>query len=145
MKAGPSKTVVFDYQLYNKDGELMESSGEGNPLSFVFGGGTIIPGLEKGLEGLEPGDTREIVVEPEEAYGVRDPNLVQHVPRDRFPEGFGFEEGMSYSATTDGGDNVSFLVVNQDNENVEIDLNHPLAGETLRFEVIIRDVQYVEA
>ena len=145
MKAGPSKTVVFDYQLYNEEGELMESSGEGNPLSFVFGEGAIIPGLEKELEGLEPGDTKEVVVEPKEAYGVRDPNLVQHVPRDRFPDGFDFEEGMTYSATTDGGNNVSFLVVGQDNDNVEIDLNHPLAGQTLRFEVIIRDVQDAEA
>lgn len=140
MKVGPKKTVVFDYQLYTKDGELVESSSEGDPLSFVFGEGNIIPGLEKGLEGMEPGDVKEIVVEPEEAYGQKDPNLIQQVPRDRFPADFAFQEGMSYSATTDSGNIVSFQVLSLDDDSIEIDLNHPLAGETLRFEVTMRDV-----
>jgi len=141
MKVGPNKAVSFDYRLYEEGGELIESSPEGEPLSFVFGEGSIIPGLERELEGMEAGDSKDVTVKPEDAYGVRDPGLVQKVPKERFAEGSSLEVGMSYVGRTEAGQVINFLITAMDDENVEIDLNHPLAGVNLRFEVTIQDVK----
>lgn len=140
MKVGPNKKVSLDYRLYDEGGELLDRSVEGNPLSFVFGEGSIIPGLEKELEGMEAGEDKEVVVKPEDAYGPKDPNLIQQVPRERFEAGSDLEVGMSYTGRTDAGQIVNFRVVGMDDSNVEIDLNHPLAGMTLRFEVTVTEV-----
>ena len=141
MKVGPNKAVVFDYRLYDEDGELIECSPEGESLTFVFGEGSIIPGLERELEGMEPGESKEVVVKPEDAYGLRDPGLVQQVPKERFAEGSDLELGMSYMGRTDTGQVINFLISGMDDQNVEIDLNHPLSGMDLRFQVNIKDVQ----
>jgi len=145
MKVGPNKTVAFDYRLYDEDGELIESSPDDEPLNFVYGEGSIIPGLERELEGMEPGDSKEVVVKPEDAYGDRDPELVQKVPKERFAEGSTLEVGMSYIGRTEAGHVINFLITAMDDENVQIDMNHPLAGINLRFEVTIKDVKDVEA
>ena len=145
MKVGPDKAVSFDYRLYEEGGELIESSPEGEPLSFVFGEGSIIPGLERELEGMEAGESKEVTVKPEDAYGERDPGLVQKVPKERFAEGSSLEVGMSYVGRTEAGQVINFLITSMDDENVEIDLNHPLAGVNLRFEVTIQDVKDSEA
>ncbi|RJP30780.1 MAG: peptidylprolyl isomerase [Actinobacteria bacterium] len=140
MKVGPNKTVAFDYRLYEEGGELIESSPEDEPLSFVYGEGSIIPGLERELEGMQPGESKEVVVKPEDAYGLRDPELVQQVPRERFAAGSTLEVGMSYVGRTEAGHVINFLITSMDDDKVEIDMNHPLAGTTLRFEVTINDV-----
>lgn len=140
MKVGPGKTIVLDYQLFGEDGEVLDESTENNPLCFVFGEGSIIPGLEKGLEGMEAGEDKEIIVKPEDAYGSRNPELIHLVPRHLFAEGSNLERGMSYTGRTEAGNLINFTVLGMDDENVEIDLNHPLAGMTLRFQVTIRDV-----
>lgn len=141
MKAGPNKTVFFDYRLYGEDGTLIDNSPEGEPLGFVFGEGSIIPGLERELEGMEPGESKEVVVKAEDAYGPKDPDLVQKVPRERFDGGAELEVGTSYIGKTDDGRAINFLIVSLDEGSVEIDLNHPLAGMELRFEVTIKDVR----
>ncbi len=141
MKTGPNKTVFFDYRLFDEDGVLIDSSPEGQPLGFVFGEGSIIPGLERELEGMEPGESKEVTVKPEDAYGLRDPELVQLVPKERFAGGPELQIGTSYTGRTDGGQLISFLIIGMDDQNVEIDMNHPLAGMDLRFQVTIKEVQ----
>lgn len=141
MKAGPNRTIFFDYRLYDEDGLLVDSSPEGEPLGFVFGEESIIPGLERELEGMEPGESKEVVVQPEDAYGLRDPGLVQQVPRGRFAGGPELEVGTSYIGRTDDGRVINFRIIGMDEENIEIDLNHPLSGMSLRFEVTIKDVR----
>lgn len=141
MKVGPNTIAVIDYELFDEGGELIESSSGETPFTFSFGAGDVIPGLEKELEGMEPGQSKKIVVAPEEAYGMKDPNLVQQVPRANFPDGFPLETGVSYLAKTDTGATVNFQVLGFDDQNVEIDLNHPLAGMTLHFAVEIREVR----
>jgi FKBP-type peptidyl-prolyl cis-trans isomerase 2 len=145
MKVGPNKTVTFDYRLFDEEGALLESSPEEQPLCFVFGEGSIIPGLEREMEGMEPGESKEVVVDSEDAYGARDPGLVQQVPKERFAGGPDLQVGTSYTGRTEGGQIINFLIVGMDGENVEIDLNHPLSGMSLRFEVTVRDVSECEA
>ncbi len=140
MKVEPFKTVVLHYQLFDETGELIDSSSEGHPFSFVFGEGSIIPGLERELEGMEPGEEKEIVVQPEDGYGPRNPNLIQQVPKGVFAGGAELEVGMSYTGRTEAGNVVNFTVTGMNEQTVEIDLNHPLAGKTLRFNVTIEEV-----
>ena len=145
MKAGPNKTVFFDYRLFDEGGIMIDCSPEGQPLDFVFGEGSIIPGLERELEGMEPGESKEVVVKPEDAYGLRDPELVQQVPKEHFDGGPELEIGTSYTGRTDAGQVINFLISGMDENNVEIDMNHPLAGMNLRFQVTIREVQEGDA
>jgi FKBP-type peptidyl-prolyl cis-trans isomerase SlyD len=145
MKVGPNTTVFFEYRLLDEDGMLLESSPEDQPLDFVFGEGSIIPGLESGMEGMEPGESKDVVVKPEEAYGLRDPGLVQKISKERFAGATDLEVGKSYTARTDAGQIVNFRIIAIDDENMEIDLNHPLAGMNLRFQVTVKDVSQKEA
>ena len=141
MKIGPGTVAALSYNLYDEAGELIESTREGEPFIFAYGQEQIIPGLEKGLAGLEAGATADVVVAPEEGYGPREPELVQQVCRAHLPQEVELEVGNSYRAVTEGGSLVSFVILGYDDENVEIDLNHPLAGETLRFEVEVLEVR----
>jgi FKBP-type peptidyl-prolyl cis-trans isomerase SlyD len=145
MKAGPNRTVFLDYQLYDEDGLVIDNSPEGEPLCFVFGEGSIIPGLERELEGMVPGESKEVVVKPEDAYGPRDPGLVQQVPKERFAGGPDLVVGTSYIGKTDDGQVINFLIIGMDDHSIEIDLNHPLAGMSLRFQVIIKEVREGDA
>lgn len=140
MQVGLGKTVTFYYRLYDEAGTLIDASAENDPMSFVFGEGSIIPGLEREMAGMEPGDSKEVLVKPEDAYGLHDPNLVHQVPRERFEGSADLEVGMTYMGRTDTGGLINFKVLSINDENVEIDLNHPLAGVNLRFEVTIQDV-----
>ncbi len=140
MKIGPDTVVSISYNLYDEDGQLLEATTPEDPFVFVFGHDMIVPGLERALEGMEPGQTLDVTIAPEDAYGLREPGLVQQVPRSQFPDDVELEMGMQYRAVTDAGNLIIFAVVGMDEQNVEIDLNHPLAGETLRFEVQVVDV-----
>ena len=140
MQVGLGRTVTFHYRLYDEAGTLIDASADGDPMSFIFGEGSIIPGLEREMEGMEPGQSKEVLVKPEDAYGPHDPSLVHNVPRERFEGSADLEVGMTYMGRTDSGGLINFKILSMDDENVEIDLNHPLAGVNLRFEVTIQDV-----
>ncbi len=141
MKIGPDTLVSISYNLYDESGEQIEATREGEPFVFAYGQEMIIPGLESGLTGLEEGAATDIVVSSEDGYGPRDPELIQQVCREQFPDEIELEVGRSYRAVTDGGSLMFFVIMGYDDENVEIDLNHPLAGETLRFEVEVLEVR----
>jgi FKBP-type peptidyl-prolyl cis-trans isomerase SlyD len=140
MKIGPDTVVSISYNLYDEEGKLLEATTPEDPFIFAFGREMIVPGLERALEGMEPGQSIDVTVAPEDAYGPREPGLVQQIPRAQFPDDVDLEVGMQYRAVTDAGNLIIFAVVGLDDQNVEIDLNHPLAGETLRFEVQVVEV-----
>lgn len=140
MQIAPNKVVTIDYTLKDDGGQVLESSSGREPLSYVHGNGNIIPGLESALEGKEPGETVTVAVPPEEAYGQRDDNMTAAVPRDRFEGVESVEEGMQFQAQSDEGTRIVTVVDVQD-EEVTVDANHPLAGQTLNFEVEIKDVR----
>jgi len=143
--------VVLDYVLY-----VQSSSGEGEededevvaeqtdeegsePVRYVHGYGMLVPGLEQGLLGMAPGETREIVVPPELAYGPVDPDQEVWVDREDFPPDIEVDD--EFTATGPDGEETSVRVVEISDDAVLIDRNHPLAGETLRFDVIVREVR----
>ncbi len=129
--------VSFHYTLIDKEtGAIIESSQEAEPITFLVGAGEIIQGLENRMLGMKQGERRTIEVPAEEAYGPRDPNQIQRVPREYFSN-IPLEKGITLQAHTPDGRTVTMVVVNFDEEEVVVDLNHPLAGKDLLFEVEI--------
>ncbi len=142
MKATSNKVVTFHYTLRDKEtGEVLDSSqAYGQPLAVLFGAQNIIPGLEKRMEGMEPGEKKTIEVPAAEAYGEKDPNLIQQAPREYF-QGVELEKGLPLQAQTPEGQIINMIVVDFDDNTVTVDMNHPLAGKDLVFDVEVVDVR----
>ncbi|WP_457625797.1 FKBP-type peptidyl-prolyl cis-trans isomerase [Persephonella sp.] len=142
MKATSNKVVTFHYTLKDKEtGQVLDSSQEyGQPLTVLFGAENIIPGLESRMEGMETGEKRTIEVPAQEAYGEKNPELVQQVPREYF-QGIELEKGIPLQAQTPDGQIINMIVVDFDDNTVTVDMNHPLAGKDLIFEVEVVNVR----
>lgn len=132
--------VSIHYSLKDKDGVLLDSSENKEPLHYLHGAANIIPGLERQLTGKARGDRLDITVEPGEAYGERHDALVQDVPRAAFQGTQELAPGMRFQAETDSGPQ-SVIITAVTDEAVTVDANHPLAGETLHFNVSIENVR----
>ncbi|HEY6101551.1 MAG TPA: peptidylprolyl isomerase [Anaeromyxobacter sp.] len=141
MKIANGTVVGIDYSLHLGDGQVVDASAPGDPLTYLHGEGQIVPGLETALEGLDVGDTKQVVVAPAQGYGEHDPRGVQEVPRGAFPPGFEPKVGMELTAEGQNGEPVPFAIREVKLDNVVIDLNHPLAGKTLHFDVTVREVR----
>jgi len=120
--------------------EVLDSNKGMDPLEFVMGHGQLIPGLETQLVGMDKGDTAEITVQPADAYGEKNEDAIQQIPREQF-EGVDLEIGMSLYGQGAEGETVQVIVKDFNDENVTVDYNHPLAGKELMFAVVIDDVR----
>lgn len=126
--------VELQYKLW-ADGELAEESEDDDPLVYLHGHDNIIPGLERELYGLSIGDEKEILVEPQDAYGEHDPENVEEVEREDLPLGFEPEEDMLLEVQDEDGNVYVAQVLEVTDDTVTLDFNHPMAGKQLRFEV----------
>ncbi len=133
--------VAFDYCLTLDSGEEIDKSPEGQPLGFITGTGQIIPGLEKEMMGMSVGDSVKISVEPENAYGMANPDLFQEVKREQFPADMEIKPGMTFQSQGPQGPMIINVSEIKDENTVIIDLNHPLAGKRLHFDVKIAEVR----
>ncbi|MBB3140275.1 FKBP-type peptidyl-prolyl cis-trans isomerase [Halomonas organivorans] len=140
MQIAQNSVVAFHYTLTNDAGEVLDSSEGREPLTYLHGAGNIIPGLEKEMEGRTAGDKLQAKVAPEEGYGEVQPQLVQEVPRDAFQGVENVEAGMQFQAQTQGGP-LMVTVTKVEGDTVTVDGNHPLAGQTLNFDVEIAEVR----
>jgi FKBP-type peptidyl-prolyl cis-trans isomerase SlyD len=140
VRIGPNAYAEVDYILEGEDGEVLDDStaDDGEPLRYVHGYGMLVPGLEKGLAGLGTGDAAEIVIPPEEAYGLHDEELVFTVDRSDAPQA---GEGDEIVLEGEDGDETVAHVVEVGEDELVVDGNHPLAGLTLRYRVHIRAVR----
>lgn len=145
MKIGPDAIVSLQYTLRGSDGEILDQSEDSDPLVYLHGHGVLVPGLEKALEGHVAGDVVKAVVPPEEGYGHKsgEPPLV--VPREQLPPGLDPQVGMSITATDPDGETVEFTVVGTNPTEILLSTEHPLAGETLHFEVTVQGVRVATA
>jgi FKBP-type peptidyl-prolyl cis-trans isomerase SlyD len=136
------QVVSLHYTLRDEDGDIIDSSAGRDPLQFIQGAGQIISGLEESLYGMQVGDEKQVTVEPENAYGQVDPDAFQLVPRDRFPDDLDLKEGMGFRMRdSETGEVIVAYVEKLRPDGVVLDLNHPLAGETLDFQVRVEDVR----
>jgi FKBP-type peptidyl-prolyl cis-trans isomerase SlyD len=140
MQIGKNKVVSIDYTLTNDIGQVLDSSNGRAPLSYLHGNGSIIPGLEAALDGKSSGDALQVSIPPEQAYGVKDESLVKSLPKNLFRGADDIQVGMQFQAQTQGGPRV-VTVVGVEEENVTVDANHPLAGQTLNFDVKVVEVR----
>lgn len=114
------------------DGHVFDSSEGRDPLEFTLGSRQVIAGFDSGVEGMAVGEKKTVAIEPEDAYGNHNPDMVQKVQRTQFPEDADIKVGTQFQASTDGGP-VVVTVVAMDNDEVTIDANHALAGKRLNF------------
>ena len=134
------KEVTINYTM-SVDGQKVDSTYDRSPLTFVQGQGTIMPGLAKGINGLKSGDKKSITVLPEDGYGPVNPQAVMEVPRAQFPAEMDLKPGMALQAGTPNGGQRVLRVVDVKGNTVVVDMNHPLAGKTLTFDVEVLAVK----
>lgn len=137
-KAGDKLRMHYTGRL--DDGTVFDSSEGRDPLEFTLGVGEIIPGLDRGMEGMSVGEERQLSIPPEEAYGPRDETRVQSVPREAIPDHIPTEPGTQLSVQTPEGQTIPVVVGNVTESHVELDANHPLAGQTLKFDVTLVEI-----
>jgi FKBP-type peptidyl-prolyl cis-trans isomerase SlyD len=128
--------VSLDYTL-TVNGEIIDSTKDSYPLEYIQGHHNIIPGLENALMGLSIGETKEVLVPCDEAYGQVNPNAFTDVSRSQFPEGFELIAGRSLRISTTSGRLMTATIAEFNDETVKLDLNHPLAGKDLLFNASI--------
>lgn len=140
MQIAKNAVVAIDYTLTDDNGQVLDTSQERGPLSYLHGAGNIIPGLEKALEGKAEGEKVNVTVPPEDGYGQRDESLVQAVPKKMFAETAEPEPGMQFQAMGPDGARI-LTVMKVEDDQVTVDANHPLAGQQLNFDVAVVDVR----
>src|SRR6056297_1282542 len=144
MQVQNDHVVSIDYTLKNDAGEVMDSSEQTGPMAYLHGHQNIIPGLEKALDDKAVGETLSVSIEPADAYGERNEEMIQTVPRSMFQGVDEIEPGMRFQAQTEGG--VTVVTIKDVNgDEITLDGNHELAGETLHFDVEVKDVRPASA
>jgi FKBP-type peptidyl-prolyl cis-trans isomerase SlyD len=133
-------SVSFDYTLKDADGKVIETSKGNKPLNYIHGQKSMIPGLEKQLAGMKVGDEKNVRVKPEDAYGPVNKNAFQEVPKEKIPAN-GLKLGAVLAAKSPEGQVVPMRVHEIKEKTVVMDMNHPMAGKTLVFDVKIVDIQ----
>lgn len=144
MKVQPNRVVTLHYRLFLEDtGELLEDTeAKGAPFQFIYGVDQILPALEAALLDMEEGEEKEVVLSPEEAYGPMDPDAIDVLERSAFGDAAeDLTPGMMFYATTQTGQQIPFYIKEIRGDEVVIDFNHPLAGETLRFQLKVQSVR----
>ena len=136
-----NKVASIDYTLTNDAGETLDTSIGKEPLNYIQGHQNIIPGLEKALEGKSVGEKLTVTVPPEEAYGTSSPASIQTVSKEVFQGVDNIDVGMQFQAQGEGGQPIIVTVTKVEDDQVTIDGNHPLADQTLTFDVEIKEVR----
>jgi FKBP-type peptidyl-prolyl cis-trans isomerase 2 len=134
------KTVCLQYTLSLANGTRVDSSADSGTWTYVHGHTRMPPGLVQGVEGLQQGDHVRLALAPEEAFGSVDPGAFQQLPKERFPDSTLYV-GYSGEVAGPGGSIIAFRIHAIDEDTVTIDLNHPLAGEHVVFDVTVIHVQ----
>lgn len=140
----PGRVIALHYTLYDESDQVLDASSE-DPIVYLHGADNIVTGLEQALAGHKAGDRVEALVPPEKGYGPRDAGAIQKLPRAQFPDDIELEPGMPLGAQGPDGEQLTVWVVAVEDDGVTLDLNHPLAGRTLRFDVAIEAVREATA
>jgi FKBP-type peptidyl-prolyl cis-trans isomerase SlyD len=134
--------VSMNYTLTDSEGKILDSSNE-EPMEYLQGHSNIIPGLESALEGLKPGDRKQVTIQPSDGYGQHNPDLIFSLPLDQFG-GEAPQTGMLVQLQSPEGEMMA-TVAQIENNQVTLDANHPLAGQVLNFDVEIVKVRSASA
>ncbi|MFB0561976.1 MAG: peptidylprolyl isomerase [Candidatus Lokiarchaeia archaeon] len=130
--------VKVEYTGTLNDGTIFDKSEGKKPLEFIAGSGKIIKGLDQAVIGMEKGEEKQIKIEPKDAYGYRNPDFIKNIPRYKLPADV--ERGMILRIRTQDGDKLRGEIVKVTDNEVTVDLNHPLAGLVLNFKIKVIDI-----
>ena len=144
MQIAEHTIVRFHYDLADEAGQPIESSREREPMAILYGAGNVIPGLEKAIEGRRAGERLQVTVPPAEGYGERREGLTQRVPKKFFNEARKLRPGDSTVLGSNQGPRV-VTVLKIGETVIDVDLNHPMAGRTLCFDIEIIEVREASA
>lgn len=138
---GNNSVVSMHYKLTDDKGTVVDSSEGKDPLLYLHGAGNIVPGLEKALTGKGAGDSLQVRVEPAEGYGEVNPEGIKVIEKAAFQGVDSVEVGMAFEAKAPDGSSQHIVVTKVEGDNVTIDMNHPLAGIALNFDIQIVSVR----
>ena len=133
-------TVKFHYRGALDDGSEFDSSHGGDPEEVKVGDGQIMPQIEAALIGMAAGETKTFTIASDDAFGPRDEELVMAIERAQFPDEIELQVGESFQSEDKDGQSIDFTIVAFTDDNVTVDLNHPLAGATLNLEIQVLEV-----
>lgn len=136
-KAGDQVRVNYTGKF--ADGTVFDSSEGNEPLEFTVGTGSVIPGFDQALIGMQPGEVRQVEVSPDQAYGPHVPEMVAEVERKLIPEDHRLQIGGFLEVTLENGEELEVQVIGLTEETATLDANHPLAGKILQFEIELLD------
>ena len=139
-KVKDGDTVKVHYTGKLENGEVFDTSREQEPFEFTVGNKAVIPGFEKGVVGMEVGDTKTIEIPPEEAYGAKQDQLVVEVNRSEFPDDITPAVGQRLQIRQQDGNSIIVTITDLTEDIITLDANHPLAGYTLFFDVELLDI-----
>ena len=134
-QAKSGDTVKIHYTGTLSDGTQFDSSSGRDPLEFALGSGQVIPGFDQAVDGMSVGESKNVTIAPENAYGERHEQLVQDVPRSALPDSIEPEVGMQLQSETPDGQVIPLVITAVADESITVDGNHPLAGQELNFEI----------
>ncbi|MEM1113485.1 MAG: peptidylprolyl isomerase [Pseudomonadota bacterium] len=143
MPVSEGTRVFLNFSLSLDDGSEVDTNFGAEPVDFVVGDGSLLPGFERLLFGMSPGDRQVFTVLPEDAFGQPNDNNVQYMEREHFDESE-LEIGLMFSFADAAGGEVPGVVIAFDEEEVTVDFNHPLAGRTILFDVLVHRVEAAE-
>lgn len=141
MAIEPNKVVTMNFTLTDDQGNVLDTTDNGGPFSYMTGSNMILPKLEEAVNGMIIGMKKNIKLDAVDAYGNYNEQIVQVVGKENFPEDFELEVGMSYMASSPDGAQMPFVITEVRDEDVTIDFNHPLAGKNLNFDIELLDVR----
>lgn len=141
MQISNKHVVGMNYTLKDDQGTVLDTSENRDVLKFIVGSGMIIPGLEKELYGKKKGDKLSVTVQAKDGYGEYDDTQMIKVSKSQFPEGTEQKPGMAVQAQRQDGEVQILTIKEVENDTVTLDANHPLAGQTLHFDVEIEEVR----
>ena len=136
----PGKTVKVHYKGTLNDGSVFDSSEGREPLEFTLGSGQVIPGFDKAVEGMAVGEEKTVNIQPEDAYGSRNDQMIQEVPKGALPDGLEPEVGMGLQARGQDGQVINLTITAVGDDSITVDGNHPLAGQNLNFDIQLVDI-----
>ena len=139
-QAKSGDTVKIHYKGTLDDGSQFDSSEDRDPLEFELGSGQVIPGFDTAVEGMTVGESKNVRLEPEDAYGPRHDQLVQEVERNVLPDDLDPKEGMALQSQSPEGQVMQLMVTAVTETTVTLDANHPLAGQALSFDIELVDI-----
>jgi FKBP-type peptidyl-prolyl cis-trans isomerase 2 len=140
MKITDGKTVIIDYTLSLKNGDIIETTHDEEPVTYIQGSGEVIDGLEQAVEGFEKGTKKNIILPVDQAFGARDPEALIEIPKTDLPPESLVPETLIH-ANGPKGQTINGKVLEVKEHTVIVDFNHPLAGQELYCAVHIIDVQ----